>query len=302
MHVPFPRVATKIYPPTTYAVEKVDGMNVSVYFDGDNFEWYSRNGERIDSFAPLVDYKAKFEENLRKARHILLRDLELLDSDQGVNFHGELFGNRILNRINYGFATRFIVYGIHEVRDAETIIPIHRIPYIQGVCREAGFDDVVSFKEIGSGNIDHMAYFDKNGKLICVPFKSAYCDSDAEGVVLYHYDMDNHLTMRKIKIKDFDDMKTHRKALTEAEQAQKDKLAYWRDVCNQYLTENRLIDTFSKMPQAPTVVIVRALQSEVLAEVLKDYPEFAELTEKEKARSVSGVGKMFNKIKELQNV
>ena len=248
--------------------EKVDGSNCSVTFDLDNqdIQVYTRNG---NPFSPdLINVvMPSFDRLLDLLLTVKIRDShtllgQLLSDAREVVLAGELFGSRVMNRIDYGRAVDFTAFSLSFYGKQTVIVPARSIDWL--------FDDA----EINMV----PALFISTQDLTVVPkyctmgVPSMYANPNpkkkertfVEGYVIYSlgsdFGIDTLRYMAKLKDENFKDVASAKAIKRD------DEVTTLNKEFNLYFTENRVLDTISKFGGS----ITKKQIGEVMTSVIHD--------------------------------
>lgn len=259
--------------PTRYIVtEKVDGANLQLLFTpgrpmrvGRRNGWLARGDKFFDVWTTLGRYEG---------------DLEILQAaadDAGTSYRvvGELYGRRVLPRINYGAVSRICVFDVYSggtrmaplaMRDwmralglAHLLVP--EVAVLEGVAAVLAFDP--------EGLRSRLAVDQPCGKAV----------NDMEGVVIRplaanHRDAQGGVVMMKVKSAAFVEIETARPARgvkTPNPMA---------DEYRAYFTASRAAGVVSKLGAPPDKAsigktYIPALRADAQADFAKDHPDLS---------------------------
>lgn len=233
--------------------EKVDGSNCSVIFDlkapknsEDRIKIYTRNGNQFSSevvqvIRPLFESLDNLLRNPSQVKVSAVYE-PLLQQASKVSLFGEVFGSRIMNRIDYGREIDFVAFYIEIYANfGYYSIPVS---FVHPLLEKAGIKTIPCFvyKTSDVSTIPSVCRMQ-------VP--SAFANKEQkdkrrsflEGYVVYSvYEYNKRYYIRgmaKIKDKNFKDV-THRNV------QKADPLKSLNSEFNGYITENRALDTLSK--------------------------------------------------------
>lgn len=235
--------------------EKVDGANFSFYCDGTSVKAASRNQFVDESFYSCDDVIASHKDDILKTYDIL-QHYGFLAEDDYIIVTGELFGRGIQNRIPYNDKqwAAFSLAAVSPDSGSVTYLPLFRmfeslpIPVVPIISVVETLEEALSYSPV---------------------VKSAYCDADAEGIVISPIEYyGSSTTQFKHKAPAFVEITTRKKkaevvGLTESDNIILDELL-------SLVTESRVYSALSKRGKVE-MSDFWAVVSATRADVLEDY-------------------------------
>ena len=272
--------------------EKIDGQNFGCYIPMDKtkeIEFYSRNGLRFN-ISKFDEIEEQLKEKLIQFREKVIKTdyLGIGDVVTGIYLNGEYFGRKAIARINYNTDHGVKFYSVKLIPnnnfEESDYLPI-------GIL--AGLLD--SDLMIDEKWIDSFKPSDNDISFPVLSKYTTHTDNSikemAEGYVIWWHNAKGEVVqILKHKSPEFDDKVKHT-----CGQPKLDKnLSFLNERYKEYINENRVIDTFSKFGETPSIKdMIIAVSNDAREDFIKDYPEMNKLSNKD-CRKVFNVGsKLF---------
>lgn len=193
--------------------EKVDGANFSFYCDGTSVKTASCNQFVDGTFYLCEEIIALHKDDILKT-YAILQQYGFLAEDDYIIVTGELFGRGIQNRIPYNDKqwAAFSLAMVSSDSSSVTYLPLFRmfeslpIPVVPIISVVWTLEEALSYSPV---------------------VKSAYCDADAEGIVISpieYYENENSTTQFKHKAPAFVEITTRKKKAEVVELIESDNI------------------------------------------------------------------------------
>lgn len=276
--------------------EKIDGTNFSIEINKNDMKprYYSRRQETDKNFYSanengLID---KITIDLLFVAKTIFEDENWTDFEQPYNiqFYGELFGNGIQNRINYG-EKKFKIFDI-SIND-------QMLPLGGDVINNR---DIYHWLDILGYIVSPFAICENLHDALNIDvetLKSRYADDYVEGIVIKPYNKiyinhNNKLFYLKKKRNKFVEKTKNKKKNIKKEKTEADK---WNEVFQQYFNESRLQSIFSKEGeiQEPNEIgkYIKLITNDMKEDFLKDEEIDIEKFDKKEQKKIFNMGSII---------
>lgn len=257
--------------------EKIDGSNLQIAINRDELKIGSRN-QWIDMGGSFQGLPVQTLLNNLSELITLLSEYAITN-DCEVRLFGELFGQGILNRIDYGGTKRFLAFGIMldgQLQPPEVLfalVPdkflVPTVAIVQGLELALNYD--IKFDSLILGKADNLCE-----GVVITPMDKVYADRNGS------------IFMFKKKNEDFNE-----KVSVEKTEVDNEVLRLNREF-KSYFTESRLMSVFSKegVIESPKQIgtYIRLVMVDATEEFLKDFGEEFNALDKSQQKSVLNIG------------
>ncbi|MGN1038816.1 MAG: RNA ligase family protein, partial [Mailhella sp.] len=226
--------------------EKIDGANIGLYFRRGEPMRIARRNALLKPGDYFYNVFAQVEKQLGAVKECFFDLLERSDNIEQIILHGEYFGRRVMNRINYGTDYDFRFFGMTTVYD-KGVVNAAPFSMLQAIMSMAGLGVFVvpvlgyfgTFKEA-------CAYPNDEGTNI---FLNSGNPATMEGIVIYPRDESPVQNGKNLMFKNKNEAFVESTARTfhgEVISEEQKRISDLRERFKAYCTKNRMMSVFSK--------------------------------------------------------